>query len=146
MTQTEKILAAMSDGRYGVREAIALVTNNPAERKELTMITKGELKDALGAVQWAVENGQVMACPSHDKVCPQGQACAEHVCVMGAFMRALFSSSSLYGFPTFMDLDRVFTTEGLKPVAKAVPKIMWLNDTGQFGDALAELKAAVESC
>lgn len=108
------------------------------------MITKGELKAALGAAQWAVEHGQVMACPSHDKACPHGQACTTHMCVMGAFMRALFSSSSLYGFPTFVDLDRVFTAEGFKPVAKAAPKIMWLNDTGRFGDALAELKAAVE--
>jgi hypothetical protein len=110
------------------------------------MITKSELKAALGAVQWAVENGHAMACETHDKVCKEGGGCRDHACVMGTFVRALFGTSEVDGFPIPSEMVALFSGERLKPLAESAIKVIMLNDAGQFGDALAELKSAVESC
>jgi hypothetical protein len=146
MTQAEQILAAMSGGRYGVREAIALVTNNPAERKELTMFTHDKLMAALESVRTAIEQQQVMSADVHAAMCEHGSECWEHACTMGRFLRAVDGSQRYVSFPSISKLEALFNEMGLPTIASRVWRIVALNDQGRLSEALDGLKSAVESC
>jgi hypothetical protein len=146
MTQTEKILAAMSGGRYGVKEAIELVTNTTAERKEIPMFTRDKLMAALESVRTAIEQQQVMSADVHAAMCEHGSECWEHACTMGRFLQAVDGSQRYDGFPSVSRMEALFNGRDLQALADVVWRIVALNDQGWFSEAFKELKSAVESC
>jgi hypothetical protein len=107
------------------------------------MIMKDELLAAYDAAKWNVEQNRVMALHDHDKTCEAGPECGSHFCVMGSFMRALFSTPYVDGFPAPFDLWGFFRAEGLPNLAASVFYIMALNDEGKFDEALRELRKAI---
>jgi hypothetical protein len=110
------------------------------------MISKGELKAAYAAARWAVACGRVMSADDHDTICPQGDGCSRHACVISVFARSLFEDDDLAGFPSPSEMEELFDEQGLHPLASSSFRVITLNDNGQFGDALAELSYAVRKC
>jgi hypothetical protein len=141
-----KILAAMSDGRYGVKEAIALVTNNPAERKEIPMFTRDKLMAALARVQTAIEQGKVLSADAHAAMCECGSDCWEHSCIVGAFLLALDRTCLYDKFPAVLRMEELFDEMGLPALADRAWRIATLNEQGRLEEAFNELKSAVKSC
>jgi len=110
------------------------------------MITRDELKDAYHAARAARERGALMSADEHDAACDVGYDCHRHMCVMGAFLRALNPDDDLPNFPGITEAEEILHREDLPELAARVARIVSLNDNEQFDDALAELKYAIKHC
>jgi hypothetical protein len=62
------------------------------------------------------------------------------------FLRALGVTEIEDGFPFVSEVAALFDQQGLDGIASVVARVVYLNDKGQFREALTELRRGIESC
>jgi hypothetical protein len=110
------------------------------------VMTKAEMLIALDCVRIAIEQNRVMAADAHAAVCEWGAECRQHSCTLGMFLRALGVTEIEDGFPFVSEVELLFDQQGLNDLASVVARVVYLNDRGQFDEALTELRRGIESC